>query len=281
MDFFEEENMNGISKKKNNKKIFAILRGCPGLGRIVSGLETLRILRDVYYCETRLFTYYTGIGLAQKMGFKNENIGDINNSSLTDIGILPVSQIGAELIRRITDWNPDIVIIDGEPLVTKALCMVFPREKVVTLVNSCDIENPHTPLSNNLYFRDCYLSCGITICHGFSSPSKRYNYINNKLFYINTILRNSIIKMKPIHKTNKNIRISCILGGGTKNSTESFFKYTLEIGKKVISLLDYLVDVNIDIYANDDIIAEFLLNNAQKTKSFIYTKNIVPQKKCI
>ena len=256
--------------KEKGKKVFAILRGCPGLGRVISGIEIVKTLRDDYYCETRLFTYYNGENLAQKFGFNNEIIGDINKSGLTDIGILPVSQIGAELIRRIVNWNPDIVLIDGEPLLTKALCMVFPRKKVITLVNSCDIENPQTPLSNNLYFRDCFLSSGITICHGFSFPSKMYYYPDNKLFYINTILRKEIIEMKPLNIPNTNRRISCILGGGTKNATESFFTYTLDIGKKVITLADYLEDINIDIYANDDIIAELLLKDLSNSKIHVY-----------
>ena len=60
------------------------------------------------------------------------------------------------------------------------------------------------------------------------------------------------------------------MGGGTKNATESFFTYTLDIGKKVITLADYLEDINIDIYANDDIIAELLLKDLSNSKIHVY-----------
>ena len=248
-------------------KAYAVLRGFPGLGRVMSGMEILRMLRDEYGYETRLFTYFNGEPLANSMEFEIEKIGQLDQESLTSIGILPVGPLGANLIKSIIEWNPDIVIVDGEPLLIKTLSMVFPVEKIVALVNPCDIENLHTPISNNIFFRDSYLSSGITICHGFSCPQKTYNYHNNKLYYINTILSNSILKIKENRKCqlkSRPKRISCVLGGGTKNAPSTMFLSTIEIGKKVIESADYLDEFCIDLFTNDDEIANELDKHIKK-----------------
>lgn len=254
-------------------KVYAVLRGFPGLGRVMSGMEMLRMFRDEYGYETRLFTYFNGEALSHSMGFEIESVGQLDQESLTSIGILPVGPLGANLIKSIIEWNPDIVIVDGEPLLIKTLSMVYPAEKIVALVNPCDIENLHTPLSNNLFFRDCYLSSGITICHGFSCPQKQYKHQNNKLYYINTILSNSIFKIKEIRKCRPKSqykRLSCVLGGGTKNAPSTLFSSTIAIGKKVIEAADYLNDFCIDLFTNNDEIADELYKYTRNNNVKIY-----------
>ena len=55
-------------------KAYAVLRGFPGLGRVMSGMEILRMLRDDYGYETRLFTYFNGEPLANSMEFEIDKI---------------------------------------------------------------------------------------------------------------------------------------------------------------------------------------------------------------
>ena len=249
------------------------------MGRVVSGIEVLRILKNNYHFEIRLFTYFNGVSLAEEHGFAIDELGDVGQSDLTDIGLLPVSSIGSKIIKSIIDWNPDMVILDGEPLLCKALSMVYSKKRIITLINPCDIENPHTPLSNNLFFRDCYLSSGITICHGFITPQQQFYYPQNHLYYANTILRKSIFTIKEdrkFKKDNVKKRLSCILGGGAKNAPKTMLSSTIEIGKHVIAASNYLDGFQIDIFTNDKDVSRELTKYVKNDSIVIHNNYCLP-----
>ena len=50
-------------------------------------------------------------------------------------------KISSEIINDILNWKPDIVIIDGEPLLTKLLCLCYDKDKIITLLNPVLMEN--------------------------------------------------------------------------------------------------------------------------------------------
>ena len=82
--------------------------------------------------------------------------------------IFPFHLSGGAIINDIEIFNPDYVLIDGEPLLLTTIKLRFPKLKVVALLNPFDIENPSNQLSSQLFFRDCYSKADISIAVSYT-----------------------------------------------------------------------------------------------------------------
>lgn len=256
-------------------KIFGVFRGFPGLGRVVSGIEIMRRFRDEYDCEIILYTYMQGIGIAKDNGFDSVLSNEqIESETITSIGINPVSSLGAKLLMKIIDEKPELVVIDGEPLLIHALSLSFPKEKILSLLNPYDVENPFLPISSTNYFKNCYMSAGTVVVHGLWNIQKPIDY-RGDYYSIGTILRNNIINMKSAGNINKDI--VCILGGGTKNSSHGFYKSTIEIGSKMIQIAENMPNKIVRIYTNDEKITNDLLKMSSSSNVRIYSNFVKPE----
>lgn len=234
-------------------KIIAILRGFPGLGRVVAGLEVLQELQHKYQAQVIVFTYLQGFEFAQKYNFDIKNI--LSLTDISSIGIIPVSLSGEIIIEQIEKFNPDFILIDGEPLLLYNIRLSFPYLKIITLLNPFDVENPHNKISSQLFFKDCYSKANLSIVHGLWKVSKPENFTNH-FYSINTILRNDVIKIRPDF-SQKNI--VCILGGGTVNTNHIFFQNTIEIAKNCINISKYFPEYKIEVICGCDDIFDMLM----------------------
>lgn len=223
-------------------KAIGIFRGFPGLGRVVAGLDILNQLHVSAKLEAIVFTYFQGYKLRKSYNFDFRNIE--NRNDISSIGIIPVSKSGEIIIDSIEEYNPDFVLIDGEPLLVTAIKLRFPKLIVVTLLNPFDVENPHNKLSSQLFFKECYSKADITIVHGLLKVEKPATF--NKSFHsINTFIRQDLDEIIPDANSN---RIACILGGGTVNSSDLFFENTIRISQQIIELANKQQDFFFDIY---------------------------------
>lgn len=230
-------------------KIVGIFRGFPGLGRVVSGVGLLNDLRKKGH-DVLGFSYMQGVDILDS--YKINKLLDKTplESNIMEIGLNPISKVAGELIGKILDENPDLVIIDGEALLVSTLSLVYPKEKILTLLNPTDICNDSLPESTIAFYKQHYLSAGTAIVH---MPDINFNILpkeilNCNLHLINTILRDEILHLKSgINKRS----IVGILGGGCANSSDSFYKSTLEIGKKIVEVAKRLPNENFLIYCND------------------------------
>lgn len=245
-------------------KVYGMFRGFPGLGRVVSGIEILRKLRDDWNFETRIFTYYQGVDLAKSHGFDVEEESELPKEALTSIGINPVSYLGSKILTDIIEWDPDLVICDGEPLMIQALSLSFPKERIVSLLNPYDVQNPHLPMSSQNYFRNCYLSAGIPIVHGLWNIDVPSDYQGTPFYSTGTILRDEVLKLR--RKQNQKREVVCVLGGGTQNTSQGFFDTTVEMGKRVLEVAKKSADITYKIYTNDKIISN-TLNNMEPSEN--------------
>lgn len=223
-------------------KAIGIFRGFPGLGRVVAGLEILNQLKKESNLETIVYTYLQGLELSQLYNLECNNIEDIKDVS--SIGIIPVSRSGEKIIKEIENFNPDFVLIDGEPLMVSTIKLRFPTLMVIALLNPFDVENPKNQLSSQLFFNDCYSKADIAIVHGLWQV-QRPKMFQNKFYSVNTFIRQEIQELNL--KTNTN-RIACVLGGGSVNSNEKFFENTILIAKRVIELAETKSNLLFDIY---------------------------------
>ena len=141
------------------------------------------------------------------------------------IGLLPTNVIGTYIHEKIRCFLPDVVIIDGEPLIIQALRISYPKLKIVALLNPADIENEQNDKDAMRYFNAMYSLSDLAIVHGLRSVSKIGSY--KKIVSVITILRKEILKVN----TNRTNNIFCLLGGGTVNVGYSFSESTIQIAK--------------------------------------------------
>ena len=223
-------------------KAIGIFRGFPGLGRVVAGLDIFNELQKLTDLEAAVYTYMQGSELDLSYNFQFRTVKSIKD--ISSIGIIPVSKSGEAIINDIEIFNPDFLLIDGEPLLLTTIKLRFPKLKVVALLNPFDIENPSNQLSSQLFFRDCYSKADISIVHGLWKVKKPQTF-QNSFYSINTFIRKEVKEITPDSNSNK---IACMLGGGTVNSGELFFENTILISQFVIGLASIQPQLLFEIY---------------------------------
>ena len=226
-------------------KIYGIFRGFAGLGRVVSGMGIIkRFEKDG--CEVRVFTYAQGLSIAKEYGISCMPVkGD---TDIGFMGIVPISPTGLAVVDDVLKWNPDCVLVDGEPLIIDCLRTVGIKGKIVALTNPLDLYSPTNNPITMKYFKHLFCQSDMILCHGLQSIEKSLTKIEKKkVFCLNTILRGEILDIK---RSNPKY-ITCILGGGTQRCSRDFVLSTIEIAKRVILVAQQRPDLEFRIYCND------------------------------
>lgn len=223
--------------------VLGILRGFPGLGRVVSGTAILETLRDEYNCNIEIISYLQGQNFLEKRGHVKEC--DVTPLDYCSIGLLPTNKMGAYIHQRIKKFHPDIVIIDGEPLILHSLRISYPNLKIVSLLNPSDVDNPQNDVEAMDFFTSMYSLSNLAIAHGLRGvETDKYKSIIS----INTILRKEILNIKNVPTPN----IYCVLGGGTVNVGAQFAESTIQMAKLCVEAASYLKDYTMHIICSSD-----------------------------
>jgi UDP-N-acetylglucosamine transferase subunit ALG13 len=228
-------------------KIAGIYRGFPGLGRVVAGVEIVDYFRLHYNADVRLFSYLQGEKYLMQKG--SSSPFKVSVQDYSSIGIIPISRYGEFIINQIADFCPDFIILDGEPLMTQFLKLVFPEIKLICLLNPFDVENPYNQPSSSKFLNNAYSYADLSIVHGLWRVQQNPLYHN--FYSINTIVRNEVLSIKRTIFQNK---ISCILGGGTINANQKFIDNTVSLANKCIQMAKSMPDYEIHIYCSCDIV---------------------------
>lgn len=205
-------------------KILGIFRGFPGLGRVVSGVSLLETLRDEYGCAIKIISYLQGNRYLQKRRYTN--LQEVVPMDYCSIGLLPTNKMGGYIHNTIKNFSPDVVVVDGEPLIIQSLRISYPNIKIVALLNPADVDNSQNDKEAMDYFNALYSLSDLAVVHGLRTITKA-DYAYKKLISINTILRKEVMQLK--HK--KSMNIYCILGGGTVNVSHQFAASTIRIAE--------------------------------------------------
>lgn len=221
------------------KKILGIFRGFPGLGRVVSGVSLLETLQKDHNCEVEIITYLQGNEYLASKGLQGGYT--ISHADYCSIGLLPTNKMGASIHCKVKSYNPDLVIIDGEPLILHSLRISNPTLKIVALMNPADVDNPQNDKEAMDYFNTLYQLSDLAIIHGLRTVEPQYSY--NNYISIKTILRTEILGIR----NNPSNNIYCVLGGGTVNAEQSFIDSTVKIAKLCKATADYLPGYNMHI----------------------------------
>lgn len=202
-------------------KILGILRGFPGLGRVVSGVSILERLRDEHGCDVEIISYLQGRKYLASKGYEISQ--EASPADICSIGLLPTNSMGPYIHNRIDEMTPDLVLIDGEPLILHSLRISHPKLKIVALLNPADVDNRHNDKQSMEYFNALYSMADLAIIHGLRKVEPQEGYCRH--IAVGTILRNEILAIRNTPKQ----RIYCVLGGGTVNTSPQFVDSTLQI----------------------------------------------------
>lgn len=235
-----------------NKRVLGIFRGFPGLGRVVAGVSLLESLRDNYGFDVRVISYLQGKAYLERRNF-SETLAT-TPLDYCAIGILPTSQFGASIHSIIHKFKPNVIIIDGEPLMIQSIKLSHKDIPIISLLNPSDVENSKNDKEAMVFFKANMSMADYSIIHGLRHPSNPIEF--NRSISVNTILRKEILEIK----NTPNNRIYCILGGGTVNAEQQFVKSTTHIGKLCIDMATYLPQYEINIVCSSPNIFGILTN---------------------
>lgn len=214
------------------KKVLGIFRGFPGLGRVVAGVSLLETLRDNYDYNVKFISYLQGNKYLESRGYTD--LKEATPMDYCSIGLLPTNKIGVYIHNTIRDFMPDVIVVDGEPIILQSIKISHINVKVVALLNPADVDNPNNDKEAMDFFNALYSLSDLAIVHGLRQVEQDKRYKN--IISINTIIRQEIIAVKNVPTNN----IYCVLGGGTVNVGQQFEDSTLRIGvlcQKVSALL--------------------------------------------
>jgi predicted glycosyltransferase len=235
-------------------KVYAVLRGFPGLGRVIAGFELLKHLENNYDAIVKVSTYFQGDSYINTKGYSSSI--EVDEKDISSVGIISVSKSGEKIIEDIVSFNPDIVIIDGEPILLQNLKISYPNLFIVSLLNPFDVNNPHNQKSSQDFFSYMYSYADLSIVHGLWEENKPNNFKN--YLSINSIIRDSIHTISLSKNSNS---IVCLLGGGSKSVNSGFTSGTIEIAKQVIDLAISNEELDFTIYTSDEIIKNKITNH--------------------
>ncbi|WP_241160056.1 glycosyltransferase [Parabacteroides sp. ZJ-118] len=163
--------------------------------------------------------------------------------------------MGVYIHNTIKDFIPDVIVVDGEPLILQSIKVSHPNTKVVALLNPTDVDNPSNDKEAMDFFNALYSLSDLAIVHGLRIIERDRRY--NNFISINTIIRQEIMAIKNIPTNN----IYCILGGGTVNVGQQFEDSTLRIGELCQKMALLLPKYNMHIICSSQNIFSVLNDN--------------------
>ena len=250
-------------------KILGIFRGFPGLGRVVSGVALLETLRDEHNCEVKAVSYLQGNKYLRQRGFWG--LQEASAMDFCSIGLLPTNKMGVHIHSTIKNFQPDLIIVDGEPLIIQSIKISHPKIRIVTLLNPSDLDNPTNDPEAMDYFNTLYSMSDLAIVHGLRSVSGTSRYSN--LISIPTIIRKDIISLNKKQGNN----IYCVLGGGTVNSHSQFIDASVKIAELCLEAAINIEGKEIHIICSCDPIASILRKKSIPSRVIIHDNLLSPK----
>lgn len=246
------------------KRVLGILRGFPGLGRVVSGVSILETLRDNYNFDIEIISYLQGNRYLESLGYSG--FQEAIPMDYCSIGLLPTNKMGVYIHNKIKIFKPDLVIIDGEPLILQSLRISCPNLKIVTILNPSDVDNPQNDKEAMDYFNHMYSLSDLAVVHGLRISTSSYKYDN--IINIGTILRNDIFHIN----NNPRNKIYCVLGGGTVNVGHQFTESTIRIAELCQKTASSLSNYEIHIICSSPNIYNAINENFSNTNVILHQK---------
>jgi hypothetical protein len=204
-----------IKKALIGNDVIFILRGWPGLGRVMQGVSLSQILKKINPNQNQLF-YSSERGL-QFLKELNYNVNDIATGVAENLLLGGVGNNRIySLIEAIDKRPPSAIVIDGELQLMPVLKSTY-SGPVIALANAFDLFNPRHPRGKRLVFHSFYHSCDFVIVGSLSKLNKA-QMPNSfpKLFWLSPLVRNEIVDRNCCFLGHNSVYdIVVVLGGGS------------------------------------------------------------------
>ncbi len=218
-----------------SRKMLFVLRGTPGLGRVVAAVELARALEESFRVECFFVTYANGRLYLEALN--TQCVVQIDRQDVMSLGIQPVSVSAERILEFVKKSHIDGVVVDGEPLMALALKVGLPDVAVISMMNPSDYWNAHLPASTVGFFRFCYGQADYRLIHGLESVTPR----EGNVLSTSTIIRREVLALSSSGRASV---VSVVFGGGTASATSAFyescrlfFKVVLDAARQETSLL--------------------------------------------
>lgn len=240
-------------------KVLGIFRGFPGLGRVVAGVSLLESLYNEYGYEIKMISYLQGDKYLVSKGYVS--FGTVSQHDYCSLGLVPTYSLGLSIFDCIAHFSPDVIVIDGEPLMIQAIRMYYPNMKIAVLLNPSDVENSANNPVAMKYIVSSYALSDLAIVHGLRKINSRNDF--NKIISISTIIRRELLNITRKPSNN----IYCVLGGGTVNVGEEFEESTIQLARLSIDAMSELKEYNLTVVCSS-------VNIFNRLKGLIISNNV-------
>ncbi|HPQ72069.1 MAG TPA: glycosyltransferase [bacterium] len=245
-------------------RVATILRGFPGLGRVVAGVEVTSVLRRLHNAQTRIYSYLNGWEYLKY--FHEHDCYRVDDQNISCIGIIPVSPGGEALLGEVCHWRPDVIVCDGEPLLVRSFRLTCPSATIIVLLNPFDVYNPINPFSSQLFFNDCYSNADIAIVHGLTSVKDTFGF--SHFHSIPTIVRSEILSLRKNGEDRDHV--VCILGGGSNTTDPQFAESSLKAALKCADVVLSTRSEPLHIFCGSNDISRHLQKSIDDERLRIY-----------
>lgn len=218
-----------------HQRLLFVLRGTPGLGRVVASVELARSLEESFDVSCFFVTY--GNGLAYLAALHAQCAVQVDRQDIMSLGIQPVSASAERILELVRTLRIDCVVIDGEPLMVLAIKVGLPGVPIVSVMNPSDWCNAQLPPSTIAFFRFCYGASDYRIVHGLEPLAVE----ESNVLSTSTIIRREVLALSSVERSNV---VSVVFGGGTTCATsafhescQAFFRVVLDVARYEASLV--------------------------------------------
>lgn len=198
--------------------VIYILRGWPGLGRVMQGVSLSQMVNGIFPKQNQYF--YSSDSGYNYLKEHNYDVTDISTRSLRGpiLGSLSNRQI-VTLIENISKSPPSAIIIDGELQLIPVIRSIY-KGKIVALANKFDLFNPYHSVGLMSIFRSYYSYCDHIIVGSLDPREDKCSLPSEypSLTWLTPFVRSRIQNVDEISANKGNYDITVVFGGGSNGA---------------------------------------------------------------
>jgi hypothetical protein len=251
--------------------VLYIVRGYPGLGRVMGSLAIASILQAMSASTRTLFaSYLSGLRYLRNAGHETVDLYPHGFYPRPNAFCSPFGCEADVLAGAVQERSIDLVVIDGEPLLIDFVTTVL-KLPLLVLTHPSDLHNPHSPSDGIDLFRLYYSRANYVIAHGLTRLPKERQDLGGRagtVFEINTLVRPRIAAAAAARRGGLESplgrgHVVGVMGGGSSNVLSSFAENTLLLAKWLVAACVSTGAERLTLFCADENIATSLNPAAQ------------------
>ena len=247
-----------------------IVRGYPGLGRVMGSIAFGDILSDAGIVENEcLFaSYLSGYTYLVNAGLPTFDLYPEGYCYRPKAFFNPFGKECQLLLEALNTFNPDLIVVDGEPFCVELIADVLKRP-VLVLTNPSDLYNPGIPNKTDIdLFRFYYSKANLVIAHGLERLPPTLLSLGGRTgsaIDVNTLIRTPLASAARKRRETptprlqgKPIYVVGVLGGGSENVTSEFRLNTIKLAEWLVSACESNTGIKLSIFCADNAVYQYI-----------------------